>query len=72
LPKHPPPTALQAHYNSLCDHNKERARIILTTFLKISETTFYRYLKEPSNISKANKWFICKVFNVSPEQLFNS
>ena len=63
---------LESHCNSLCDHDKQRARTIIMCTLEISEPTFYRYLKQPETISKPDKYFISQVFDIEPKQLFNS
>lgn len=64
-------TALNQAYQGLNEADKTRIKISILTICEISEPTFYRWLKEPQLVSKANRFQIANLFGNDVNVLFN-
>jgi hypothetical protein len=66
-----PKTSLQEEYDKLDNDSKERVRQNIMTTCEMSETQFYRCLKDPLLVSKVDRHFIARiVFGLEVSQLF--
>jgi hypothetical protein len=62
---------LQEAYQALSEADKSRLKIAICSICEISEPTFYRWLKEPAQVSKSNRFQIANLFGQDINTLFN-